>query len=55
MTIPSALKLKEEGNRLFVAKKYSEALVKYSEAIALDGSNAVLYANRAACAFNLNK
>ena len=44
-----AARLKEEGNTLFAQKDYVMASVKYTEAIAADGTNAVLYANRAAC------
>jgi hypothetical protein len=51
----TAAELKDEGNKLFVAKKYEQASRKYSDAIAKDASNAVLYANRAACALNLQK
>ncbi|KAJ3158331.1 hypothetical protein HK101_001358 [Irineochytrium annulatum] len=40
--------LKGLGNKLMSEKKYSEAIDKYTEAIALDSSNAVYYANRAA-------
>jgi hypothetical protein len=42
-------RLKEEGNALFTQKDYTMASVKYTEAIAADDTNAVLYANRAAC------
>jgi stress-induced-phosphoprotein 1 len=42
-------RLKEEGNAFFAKKDYLEASIKYTEAIAVDGSNAVLYSNRAAC------
>ena len=49
----NAVRMKEEGNKLFLAKKYEEAVAKYSEAIEEDDSNAVLYANRAACTLNL--
>jgi stress-induced-phosphoprotein 1 len=50
-----AAKLKEEGNALFVKKEYGLAIAKYSEAIAADGDNAVLYANRAACQLALHQ
>ncbi|KAI5449781.1 Small glutamine-rich tetratricopeptide repeat-containing protein 2 [Naganishia albida] len=40
--------LKAEGNALISQKQYSTAIEKYSEAIALDPSNAVYYSNRAA-------
>ena len=51
----SAATLKEEGNALFVEGKYAAAYDKYSEAIAQDDGNAILYANRAACSLRLNK
>ncbi|OCH88773.1 TPR-like protein [Obba rivulosa] len=40
--------LKAEGNALYTQGKHQEACIKYTEAIQLDGDNAVLYANRAA-------
>ncbi|KAJ3110056.1 hypothetical protein HDU96_006946 [Phlyctochytrium bullatum] len=40
--------LKTAGNKLMAERKYTEAIAKYSEAIELDPSNAVYYANRAA-------
>jgi tetratricopeptide (TPR) repeat protein len=49
MAPTTAATLKEEGNALFVAKKYKAALAKYTAALDLDHRNAVLYANRAAC------
>ncbi|KAI0067196.1 TPR-like protein [Artomyces pyxidatus] len=45
----SATELKDQGNALFTAKKYEDAIQKYTAAIALDEANAVLYCNRAAC------
>ena len=50
-----AAKLKEEGNALFTKKDYEAAYHKYTLALKADGGNAVLYANRAACAHNLRK
>lgn len=50
-----ASELKEEGNKLFVAKKYAVAYEKYSQATDADGQNAVLFANRGACSFALKK
>ncbi|KAJ3086149.1 TOM (translocase of outer membrane) complex component [Physocladia obscura] len=44
---------KEEGNRHFGAKDYAAAIAAYTAAIALDGTDAVFYANRAACHANL--
>ncbi|THH28441.1 hypothetical protein EUX98_g5762 [Antrodiella citrinella] len=50
-----AARFKEEGNALFVAKKYQAARAKYSEAIKADENSAVLYADRAACSQFLKK
>ncbi|KAL0058766.1 hypothetical protein AAF712_014538 [Marasmius tenuissimus] len=47
--------LKDEGNRLFVAKKFEAAIKKYGEAIALDDQNPILFANRAACNLSLRR
>ncbi|KAL1951228.1 hypothetical protein VTO73DRAFT_377 [Trametes versicolor] len=44
----AAEKLKAEGNALHLKGDHAGARSKYTEAIALDGANAVLYANRAA-------
>ncbi|KAI0651477.1 hypothetical protein C8Q79DRAFT_37630 [Trametes meyenii] len=44
-----ALRPKAEGNELFIKKDFSAAYKKYTQAIGLDGSNAILYSNRAAC------
>ena len=43
-----AEQLKVEGNALHAKGNYVGARSKYSDAIKLDGENAVLYANRAA-------
>lgn len=45
----SAQELKEQGNRLFVARKYQEAISCYSKAITRNPSIAVYYTNRALC------
>ncbi|KAM8961135.1 E3 ubiquitin-protein ligase CHIP [Pelodytes ibericus] len=45
----SAQELKEQGNRLFVARKYQEAVSSYSKAISRNPSVAVYYTNRALC------
>lgn len=50
-----AAQLKEEGNKLYIAKDYAAAYFKYSEAIEADNKNAVLYANRGACSFAMDK
>jgi import receptor subunit TOM70 len=40
--------LKEKGNKLFVAKKYTEAIAAYTEAIRFK-ADPIYYSNRAAC------
>ncbi|KII85136.1 hypothetical protein PLICRDRAFT_126507 [Plicaturopsis crispa FD-325 SS-3] len=50
-----AAKLKDEGNKLFAAKKYDLASKIYGQAIALNASDAALWANRAACALSLRR
>ena len=47
--------LKAEGNALFVQNDFSGAYKKYTAAIKLDNQNAILYCNRAACSFGLNR
>ncbi|KIK36702.1 hypothetical protein CY34DRAFT_55520, partial [Suillus luteus UH-Slu-Lm8-n1] len=47
MSEPTAAQLKDEGNELFRKQDYVGAMAKYTEAIALDDKNAVLYANHA--------
>ena len=44
----TAEQLKAEGNALHLKGDHAAARSKYSEAIALDPENAILYANRAA-------
>ena len=39
--------LKDEGNALFAKALYKEAIVKYTEAIALDDKNEIFWCNRA--------
>ncbi|KAI1798214.1 hypothetical protein LXA43DRAFT_1107045 [Ganoderma leucocontextum] len=48
-------RLKAEGNKLFIKKDFTGAYQKYTEAIEHDSENAVLYCNRAACAFGLGR
>ena len=48
-------KLKDEGNALFKQKQYRAVSKKYTEAIQVDGANAVLYCNRSACAFAMSR
>lgn len=55
MATADAAALKAEGNTLFVAKNFKAAYAKYDAAVALDAENAILYANRAACSFSMNK
>ena len=43
-----AEQLKADGNALYVRNDFSAARSKYTQAIKLDDSNAVLYSNRAA-------
>jgi len=40
---------KTEGNNFFKNKEYEPAIQKYSEAIALDGTDVTFYSNRSAC------
>ena len=47
--------LKEEGNKFFSQQDYVQAFIKYSDAITMDSSNAVLFANRAACNLAMKK
>jgi hypothetical protein len=47
--------LKDEGNTFYAQQDYVSAYTTYSEAIAQDKSNAVLYANRAACCLAMKK
>lgn len=47
--------LKVDGNKLFSQQDFKGAYAKYSDAIAEDGANAVLYANRAACNIGLKE
>ncbi|KAI9574032.1 hypothetical protein HD554DRAFT_582539 [Boletus coccyginus] len=54
MAPSTAEQLKAEGNAFFIKKDFVRAYDKYSEAIAIDGQNAVLYANRSACSFGMS-
>lgn len=51
----SAEERKEEGNTLYKAKKYVEALSKYSQAIELSPETPAFYGNRAACHMMLSQ
>jgi tetratricopeptide (TPR) repeat protein len=44
-----------EGNEFFKAKKFEEAIQKYTEAIAADPTDVTFYSNRSACYAALNK
>lgn len=47
--------LKNEGNDLFKAKKFDEAIVRYTRAIEAKGDEAIPYSNRAICFTNLGQ
>jgi len=47
-------RLKTEGNNLMRTEKFPDALLMYSKAIELDGSNPVFYCNRAAAHSKMN-
>jgi hypothetical protein len=55
MAETKATQLKVEADDSFRKGNYANAVSKYSEAIAEDNSNAVLFANRAACYNALHK
>lgn len=48
LTNPQAEQLKAQANKAFAAKDFAEATKLYTEAIALDPTNHVLYSNRSA-------
>ena len=50
-----AVKQKAEGNELYKAKKFEEALAKYDQAIELDPTNMAFYSNKAAVYFTQKK
>ncbi|KAK7101229.1 small glutamine-rich tetratricopeptide repeat-containing protein alpha-like [Littorina saxatilis] len=50
-----AERLKNKGNDFMKSEKFSDALESYTQAIKLDGKNAVYYCNRAAAYSKLNK
>ena len=45
----SADELKAKGNAAFSAKNYDEAIDFFSQGIAIDPNNHVLFSNRSAC------
>jgi len=48
-----ALKIKDEANALYQAKKYTEALALYDKAIEKDPANINFYNNKGACYFSM--
>ena len=50
-----AARTKDEGNKLFASKQYSQALDKYSKALRIGGDNAIIFANRSACQLFLGR
>eukprot|EP00042_Codosiga_hollandica_P056623 m.819433 g.819433 ORF g.819433 m.819433 type:complete len:617 (+) comp59392_c0_seq2:1050-2900(+) len=53
-TMSTADALKDLGNKAFSAKDFNAAIKHFTDAIALDGSNHVLYSNRSASHASLN-
>jgi uncharacterized protein len=51
----SWLKHKNDGNDYFKKGQFTEAMVAYSKAIAIDSKQSVLYSNRALCELKLEK
>ena len=49
MSTAQAEALKNQGNQFFKTGKFREAIAKYKEATALDGSNPAYWSNMAAC------
>ena len=45
----SADELKAKGNAAFTAKNYDEAIDAFTQGIAIDPNNHVLFSNRSAC------
>ncbi len=50
-----ATRLKEEGNKHFEKKEFSQSYDKYTAALEKGGENAILYGNRAACLLSQRK
>ena len=50
-----AVALKTQGNKLFNAGRLDDAIARYTEAIGLDPSMAVLFSNRSACYYQQQK
>ncbi|KAF3547895.1 hypothetical protein DY000_02002343 [Brassica cretica] len=51
--VKMVVKARTRGNELFSLGRYSEASVAYGDGLNHDGSNSVLYCNRAACWYKL--
>ncbi|CAH8387566.1 unnamed protein product [Eruca vesicaria subsp. sativa] len=51
--VKMVVKARTRGNELFSLGRYSEASVAYGDGLKHDGSNSVLYCNRAACWYKL--
>ncbi|KAJ4869872.1 Inactive TPR repeat-containing thioredoxin TTL3 [Raphanus sativus] len=51
--VKTVVKARTRGNELFSSGRYSEASVAYGDGLEHDGSNSVLYCNRAACWYKL--
>ncbi|KAK0451401.1 uncharacterized protein EV420DRAFT_1560799 [Desarmillaria tabescens] len=49
----SSESLREEGKEYFRQKKFAQAKAKFTDALKVDGENAILYANRSACNYAL--
>ncbi|KAJ7592877.1 hypothetical protein C8J56DRAFT_1045330 [Mycena floridula] len=49
------MSLKEEGNKLFAQQDFVSASVKYTEALAVDPENPILFSNRAACLLQMGQ
>lgn len=54
-TLSAGEEFKKLGNECFIAKKYDEAIIHYTDAINSEPDNAVYYSNRSACFFSLKK
>lgn len=46
---------KNEGNNCYKTKQYEKAYRFYTKAIAENGSDSILYTNRAICSLNMKK
>ncbi|CAH8389801.1 unnamed protein product [Eruca vesicaria subsp. sativa] len=51
--VKMVVKARTRGNELFTSGRYSEASLAYGDGLKHDGSNSVLYCNRAACWYKL--